>query len=725
MILRQSRFIHQVPVSPGQILVLHAVNYVRLNVTQEVRDIIAFFAEPRSVPDAYRELEKFLPYDRDTLSRCVESLLKRGILTERNPEEEIATFAKELGQTYGRDPIALLERYRREMKEGSEPCWAAVAPQGLPDIGVAARRLDIILFGECDIQMESDFLRREAARRGLNLVVSSTFPDDLGFASEHRHDAIMIGALRARFEIVGDTPAGSHPQKPYVDQVCRILRELRERTSAPILVNNLPEPTVQPLGLAERGLRGHRMRFRLTNIALAEVVEGFPDVHLIDVAAALGAIGSEHLLDDGQMDFTHFGSPGWLLQRPQSEMSAVHHAFPAMEPLVQWVHGDPYIRENAMARIHIDALVAALGIGRKKCVIVDLDGTLWPGVLAETGSPFAWNPATSGSFSFVGTYFGIHEALRCLKRRGIVLACVSKNDEATIRELWKYGDHYPRERLLTLDDFVTWRINWKDKAENILSIAAELCFAPDTFLFIDDHPVERDRVRQALPGVEVWGENLFGLRRALLTDPRLQPPRITEESAMRTPLVKAQLSREKLLQAEMDHEAYIRSLEVNCRMERITGDDQLGRIEELFQRTTQFNTTGRKFSVAELRAMLSNHSADLFSLRVSDRFGDYGLVGAAVCKEGEILGFVLSCRVLGLGVEHEFLKYIIHAVRTRSNAVTARIVETSRNIRVRNIYRDSGFRETEPGMWRLETASAADCDAQSLCQIEVQLTDPI
>ena len=77
-------------------------------------------------------------------------------------------------------------------------------------------------------------------------------------------------------------------------------------------------------------------------------------------------------------------------------------------------------------------------------MIVDLDGTLWPGVLAETGSPFAWTPEISGPFSFIGLYFGLHEALKSLKKRGVVLACVSKNDEATVRELWKYPDHYPK-----------------------------------------------------------------------------------------------------------------------------------------------------------------------------------------------------------------------------------------------------------------------------------------
>ena len=84
-------------------------------------------------------------------------------------------------------------------------------------------------------------------------------------------------------------------------------------------------------------------------------------------------------------------------------------------------------------------VMAALAIDRKKCVIVDLDGLLWPGVLAETGAPFNWRPDISSPYSYVGLYFGLHEALLTLKKRGILLACVSKNDEATVRELWKYA----------------------------------------------------------------------------------------------------------------------------------------------------------------------------------------------------------------------------------------------------------------------------------------------
>jgi FkbH-like protein len=354
----------------------------------------------------------------------------------------------------------------------------------------------------------------------------------------------------------------------------------------------------------------------------------------------------------------------------------------------------------------VDTLVAVLGLNRKKCVIVDLDNTLWPGVLAETGAPFAWEPSISGVFSFVGLYFGLHEALLCLKKRGIVLACVSKNDESVVRALWKYPDSYPRERLLYLDDFVTHRINWNDKVDNIRSIAEELGFALEAFLFVDDNPVERERVRQRLGEVEVWGEDLVSLRRALLDDPRLQVARVTNESARRTELMKAKLGRQRLQAEAADEESYLASLQIRISIERLTGDGNFDRIDELFRRTTQFNTTGRLFTTHRLRELAAAADARIFALHVSDRFADHGLVGAAVIENGAITGLVMSCRVLGLGIEHRFLQHVMDAAG--SDLLTATIVPTARNLPVRNVYRDNGF-VIEGDIWRWQRAPQPAC----------------
>ena len=699
MILRRSRFIHQMPVGAGRFLIVHAISQTRLSVDRDISTLLDYFAEPRNIPEECDAIGTLLPYERDVLVRSIAALVDRHILTAKTPEEELAAVSAELSATHGRDPGEMLERYQRAIKEGVESYWAAGPAYSVTDFGDTRKRADVLLFGDCDIQMEAEFLRKEAAQRGIDLHVSAIFPDDVRFAAEHKHDAIFIGALRAR-HFITETPApGRAAHDAYIAQARQLLDQLRQRTSKPILIDNLPEPTVQPLGIAERGIAGHRTRFRLANVALAEIAGGMPDVHVVDVAAALAANGSERMLDDGQVSFTHLGSPGWMLQRPESEKAAVHGIFPDTAPLARWVGADPYLREAALSRTHIDALVTVLGIGRKKCVIVDLDGTLWPGVLAETGSPFAWTPEISGPFSYVGLYFGLHEALLCLKKRGIVLACVSKNDEATVRELWKYPSNYPRQRLLTLDDFVTCRINWNDKVDNIRAIADELGFALDAFLFIDDHPVERDRVRQRLPEVEVWGDDPFSLRRTLLNDPRLQLPVITEESAKRTALVKTQLERQRLRTETLDESQYLASLQISSRVERVTDASHLERIVELFQRTTQFNTTGRKFTVSELADLLARPDAYLFSLHVTDRFGDHGLTGAAVIVDGDILGLVVSCRVLGMGIEQPFLRHMIAEV---PGTLTGAIVETPRNIPVRNLYRDAGFAEVEPGRWQLK-----------------------
>jgi FkbH-like protein len=340
------------------------------------------------------------------------------------------------------------------------------------------------------------------------------------------------------------------------------------------------------------------------------------------------------------------------VQRPESEKAAVHNLAP--EPL--GLAGDPARRERVVARAHLDVITCVLGLDAKKLVVVDLDGILWPGVLAETGAPFAWSQEISSLSSWIGVYVGLHEALKVLRRRGILLAAASKNDEAVVRDLWRWPDPYPRERLLTPDDFVTWRIGWGDKATSLREIAAETGVAPSAMVFIDDSCAERERVGAQMPEVEVWGEDLYSLRRRLLYDPRLQSPRITAEAAARGDLVKARICRERLRAGASDEAAFRASLQIVAEVFLATEAD-LPRVSELFARTTQFNTTGAKFAVGELA------EATVHAMLVKDRLADHGLVGAAVVRDGEIVGFALSCRAVGLGVEQRLLQATVRWLR--------------------------------------------------------------
>ena len=579
MLIRRSRYAHLTRLGDGRVLALHAMTALRLVVDEEVASLLDWFALPRDMPGQLAELPASIAADREALPGCLAALTERGLLTALSAEAEEADAAVRLTELHGRTPDgdwgAALDALRRGAGEGAQAYWSVSEADGVADLGRPLRwRLDVLLFGDCELQMEADFLRREGLRRGVPLHIATGFPDDLRLAAERPHDAILVGALRSR-RMVAQGSAEDHggdPAAVYLAEAREVLAGLRAASAAPILLDGLPEPTVQPLGLADRGPHGHRNRFRRVNLGLEALAEAFADVHLVDVAAALNAQGAARLLDDALVGFTHFGSPGWMLQRPACERAAVHGIVPDPAALADGVGGDPYGRERTMARSHMDVLTVVRGIDRKKCVIVDLDGTLWPGVLAETGAPFAWTPEVSGAFSHIGLWFGIHEALKALKRRGVLLACVSKNDEAVVRELWRYPDHYPTERLLTPDDFVSWRVNWADKADNIASIAQELGFAPEAFVFVDDHPVERERVRRRLPQVEVWGEDLYGLRRRLLSDPRLQVPAVTGEAAGRTALVKAQLGRERARTDAADGGDFLRSLQLHVHAGAAGGD---------------------------------------------------------------------------------------------------------------------------------------------------------
>jgi FkbH-like protein len=702
--LRRSKFVHTLQLGSGRALVIHALSQLRLPVDGEIVRLISWFDGERAFPESFPALTQLMGYDAQTVAGCLAALVERGVLTEKNEAQEIAEATGTLAATHDRDPTEMLERFRRAQKEGAHSYWSVTSAQGVASFKPDRTRVELLLFGDCEIQMEADFLRQDAARRNIDLRVAATFANDAALAGERKCDAVIVGALNARMAIADKSVNGS---EIYVDEMRGLIAKLRTHTEGPILVDNLPEPTVQPEGFADRGANSHRNRFRRTNLALASMVEEFSGVFLIDVSAALASAGTARLLDDGLTSFTHFGSPGWMLQRPESEKAAVHNLFPDISPLAAALDGNPYGREAVVAAAHMDALVTILALDRKKCVIVDLDNTLWPGVLAETGAPFAWHPEISGAHSYIGLFFGIHEALKTLKTRGVVLAAVSKNDEQTVRELWKYPEHYPRDRLLTPDDFVTWRVNWTDKAENIRSIAQELGFALQSFVFIDDNPVERERVHQSLPEIETWGEDLFALRRLLLTDPRLQLPAVTEESKVRTELVRAQLDRSKLQATSHDERAFVESLAIQCDIRRLLDDSQIQRVEELFARTTQFNATGRKFSTAELTNFPSSDAAAVYAMNVHDRFGDQGLVGAAVVIEGEIVGFALSCRVIGLGVERTFLDEILADLSARHTQITARIVETARNTAVRNLYRDYGFSAQGGGLWQFALRAAA------------------
>ncbi len=326
-----------------------------------------------------------------------------------------------------------------------------------------------------------------------------------------------------------------------------------------------------------------------------------------------------------------------------------------------------------------------------KLVVVDLDDTMWRGVLAEL-SPDAY-PTTEG------WPIGFWEALAFCRRRGLLLAIISKNGDATIRTIWP---KVLRGRL-SLEDFAVVRINWQPKAENMADILAKVNLLPGNVLYIDDNPVERAALAAAFPGLRVLGGTPMLWRRTLLWSAETQLPMVTEESARRTAMVQAQVQREES-RSQLTREEFLAGLNVQVTFLAIDSAEhpRFGRAFELINKTNQFNTTGRRWSHAEVVAAFAA-GLRFLAFEVTDAYTDYGLVGVMLLDHSGLAQFVMSCRVLGLGVEAAAVALAVESLRQHGASIAfAAMVETERNLPCRDLYRLCGF-EAVPGGWQHPT----------------------
>jgi FkbH-like protein len=325
-----------------------------------------------------------------------------------------------------------------------------------------------------------------------------------------------------------------------------------------------------------------------------------------------------------------------------------------------------------------------------KLVAVDLDDTLWRGIAGEMDSDV---PTREGWPK------GLWEALLFLKRRGIMLAIISKAEESVTRAAW--------ERIvgrdLKLEDFAARRINWNPKPQSLAEIMAEVNVLPGNVLYIDDNPVEREAVKAAFPEVRALGGTPLAWRRVLLWAAETQRADITAESTKRTEMVQAQIQREQQRQA-MTQEEFLPSLKL--RMNMFTINDikhpRFARALELINKTNQFNTTGKRWTLEECVAAFGGGTV-FHAFELVDIYTDYGLVGVLVTTGDRIGQFVMSCRVLGLEVEAAALAEMVRWLRRQeAKQIYASMEETPRNLPCRHVYAGLGFTAV-PGGWMLAT----------------------
>jgi FkbH-like protein len=426
--------------------------------------------------------------------------------------------------------------------------------------------------------------------------------------------------------------------------------DVAARSKARVIQFNFAQPGEAPFGHLGARLAGSR--YMMTTAVNARLgAEAGPATLIVDCERLSGLLGKDHWFDPRY----------WFLARQAVALNAL--------PL--------------LARHTASVLAAALGLS-KKCLVLDLDNTLWGGVIGEDGlSGITLGEGVDGE-----AFVAFQEYLLRLKRKGVMLAVCSKNNENDVRQCF---EQHPEMRI-KLDDLATFVANWQSKADNLRKIATALGIGLDALVFIDDNPVERAAVRQALPQVDVipLPSDPAKYVRALSSYVLLEIESYTAEDTRRDDHYRHRQQVSSLEAATASIEDFYCSLQMRAEVSPFTEID-LPRIVQLLGKTNQFNLTSRRHSFAQVRDFIRDPRSVHFSLRLRDRFGDHGLVSLLIAqRDGEELNidtFLMSCRVIGRTVEATMLQELCRrAVDLGCRRLRGVYIATAKNSLVADLF---------------------------------------
>lgn len=449
---------------------------------------------------------------------------------------------------------------------------------------------------------------------------------------------------------------------------------------------------VTPQGRAAASMKDHGTVRDFSTIVhdlnryLAELVAEEPNVFLADVNTIADSMGRRYFLDDTIYFYMH-GSifyPDWADFERFPAWAAPERGRIEVLPNLGELYENHIDEFFAAVLRQLESLYRTLSqIDQVKVVIFDLDNTLWRGQIAEHYLPGRTRPYSDGWPT------GIWETVHYLRARGIFVSICSKNDFDVVAAGWDDAVNPP---FVKLSDFIVPKINWKSKAENIAEILEDLSLTPHSAVFIDDNPVEREWVRTAFPDIRVIGDNPFTTRRILLWAAETQVARLSVESQNREITIKSKIERD-IFKRSVSREEFLGSLGCVVTIIKIssTNEPQFGRFFELLNKTNQFNTTGRRWTLADCQHFFDNGGSAL-AFKVNDRFAEYGLVGALLVQNRLIEQFVMSCRVLGMDVEGAVVAEAVRRMRgADGGSIMGRLVATAINTPCQQVYANAGM----------------------------------
>jgi FkbH-like protein len=479
----------------------------------------------------------------------------------------------------------------------------------------------------------------------------------------------IVPDLKERFNglsqaAIGDLIGTAH------SRVRDTVQAVRERSQCVILVHSFELPVFPARGILDSSPAGQTQCIRRLNFQLTDTLSAFDQTFVVDVDHILGRIGYESALD----------SRSWHVARaPYSPV--------CLDRLACY-----YTR-----------FATALKGKNRKCLVLDCDNTLWGGVVGEEGL----SGIQLGTMHPGSAFRAMQLTVLDFFHRGVLLALNTKNNQQDVLEVLR---EHP-DCILKPEHFACLKINWQDKAANLREIASELNIGLDSLVFVDDNESECEFVRNALPEVEVLCLSRDPTRheRDLRSLGCFDTLALTEEDLARTQFYQTERARRATLGQSQTYEEYLRSLEMILTIER-GGGLNAPRVAQLSQKTNQFNLTTRRYSESDIRQMLSDPNTTVYSVRLVDRFGDSGIIGVAIVKRNEhealIDSLLVSCRVIGRGVEQAMLAVIAADEKSRGSGIlVGQYLPTTKNHVTADFYPKNGFKENQAGTFKMPLQS--------------------
>jgi len=552
--------------------------------------------------------------------------------------------------------------------------------------GYPAISLKLLSFSTAD-GLEAD-LKQAFAALGLNASVDTRMFSDVWadlIEPDGGCDArFLFLDAESLFSLAGARHDAADAIAAQIETLIGAVERTASASSRPLFVTTLRAPVTPLAGyLDAREAGGARRLVDAVNAELHRVAAQYPQLTVIDADIALADIAPSARSDP---KFWYYG---------RIALSAA--------------------ASRAVAGAFADAWRCATR-GRAKVLALDLDNTLWGGIVGEDG---AANVACGGDFPGNAYEAFQRECLR-LKSQGLLLVALSKNDPQALDAFASRAD-----MPLAQEDFVAARVNWQPKPDNIRAIAAELNLGLDSFIFIDDSPHERDLMRRACPQVVVPEMPRDPARRPgwLRAMRRTWPTQLSAEDAKRSEYYAAERQARELADASSSFEAFLDSL--GQTVTPLAGDEQtIGRIAQMHAKTNQFNLTTQRYDEAALRAKMADREHyEVLCARVTDKFGDHGIVIAGVLRfergTAHIDSLLMSCRVIGRRVEHIFMDELVARAAARGVAeIYGYYRPTERNALVADFYETAGFAPVERGAQGSVWVRSLDAQRQSTPSFE-------